>query len=232
MKKVFLYKIAIVLLVLLFFHCDAYAGREKIVQFVEKYGVKYIDDIFRYAGLMGLLAFMKAVSWSKMLFGGFLSIVGALYPSKKEHSKGEAHIEISKIKIFIRGSIKFALVIIGAILIIGSIIDGFKDKEKYYPLGYIGISYVKCDAGALIMQVSEGSPAYNAGIVPNDKIVKIDDIPINDKSLEEISNLMQGNIYSFVQLEILRDSIYCVYILERQKYSWKGLNHNIKLKRD
>lgn len=221
MKRILSYKTALIFIILLFFYCEAYAGREKIVQIAEKYGAKYIDDFFHYVGLMGLLAFMKAVSWSKMLFGGFLSIVGAFYPSKKERSEGEAHIEVSKFKIFIRGSIKFALVIVGAILIIGSIIDGYKDKEKYYPLGYIGVSYVKCDAGALIMRVGEGSSAYSAGIRPNDKIVKIDGIPIEDKSLEEISNFIQGKAHSYVQLEVLRDSVHYVYVLERKKYSWK-----------
>lgn len=65
-----------------------------------------------------------------MLFGGSLSIVGAFYPNPKSlRDTGETHIEVSKIKLYAKGTVKFMLITVGAILIIGSIVDGFNKKK-------------------------------------------------------------------------------------------------------
>lgn len=215
MKILYPYRIIFIITLLLF--CDdIYGGSRKVFQLIEKHGIKYIDYLFHYAGLMGLLAFMKAISWSKMLFGGFLSIVGAFYPNKKERSEGEAHIEVSKFKLFIKGSIKFTLVVVGAILIIGSVLDGFNGKDKHYPTGYIGISYTLRNGSIIITNVEKNMPADNAGIRSGDEIIKINGITVKGINRFKVSSLIKGKVNSTVVLETKRGNIFNSYELNRE----------------
>lgn len=207
------------MLILLVLSTDVFAGKEKVYSLLEKHGARYLDDLFRYLGLMGLLAFMKAVSWSKMLFGGFLSIVGAFYPnSKNQKDTGEAHIEVSKIKLYAKGTVKFMLIIVGAILIIGSVVDGFNKKNDYYPNGYIGIKlkYIPSDACLLITDVLDDSPAQESGLKSGDQIVRINNISVKGKSRIDIGNLIKGKANTSVSLEIVRDGKCKVYVLQRK----------------
>lgn len=182
MKILYPYRIIFIITLLLF--CDdIYGGSGKVFQLIEKHGIKYIDYLFHYAGLMGLLAFMKAISWSKMLLGGFLSIVGAFYPNKKERSEGEAHIEVSKFKLFIKGSIKFTLVIVGAILIIGSVVDGFKEKD------------------------SNDIPVGSVDIKHSNEIIKINDISVKKISEYEVQKIRGSKADSSVNFYLKKDSI-------------------------
>ena len=60
MKNV--YRIFFLLLFLIVCN-DAFAGREKVISTLGNYVGKHEDYLFEYVGLMGVLAFLKAVSW-------------------------------------------------------------------------------------------------------------------------------------------------------------------------
>lgn len=55
-------RIGILIVILWAASTDVFTGKEKVYSLLEKHGARYLDDLFRYLGLMGLLAFMKAVS--------------------------------------------------------------------------------------------------------------------------------------------------------------------------
>lgn len=135
MKKNLVYKILIATILLLI--CDqCFAGGiekllGKIFKPLEKNGGKHIEEAFRYFKLMGVLYYIKSISWSKMLIGSSISIIGALYPTQETSKDNTSSVQISKFKIYFKGSLKFALIIAGIIIIISAAIDGFKEKEKY-----------------------------------------------------------------------------------------------------
>lgn len=134
MRKNPVYKILIIIALLLV--CDqCFAGGiekllGKILKPLEKNGSKYIEEIFKYFKLMGVLYYIKSVSWSKILIGSSMSIIGALYPTQETNKDNTSSVQISKFKIYFKGSLKFALIIAGIIIIISAAIDGFKDKKE------------------------------------------------------------------------------------------------------
>jgi len=222
MKKKLLITIAIIA-VLILLSDECFAGpREKIVQKTLKFLSKYLDDLFRYLGLMGLLVFMKTISWSKMLMGSFLSIIGALYPVKKESNddKGEAKIEIPKFKLFIKGSLRFALVIAGVILIIGSIMSGVNGHKEYKSTtknGFIGIQYViDGNKNVIITKIMADSPAEEANLKVNDRILSVDDKMISEAKLESISELFKGEPGTFVRIKTQRNDSISTYYIKRK----------------
>ena len=183
---------------------------------------KYIEAIFRYFGLMSLLVFMKVFSWSKMLFGGFLSLVGACYPIEKnsEKDKGTAEIKKNNFSLIFKGSLKFVLVIAGAVLIVSSIFDGVQIAQEETEKGYIGIKFI-CDPmkGLTIANVIENTPAAEAGLLKDDKIIKVNNILVPKDINNDLALLMlKGKVGSIVILEINRNGLlYNISILRASK---------------
>ena len=60
--------------------------------------------------------------------------------------------------------------------------------------------------GALVTRVFSDSPAEGAGIVANDIIVSVDDKDVQGFSIQDIANLIKGEIGSFVKLGLLGKS--------------------------
>jgi hypothetical protein len=212
-----------IILVLIFFSIDCFAGgREIIAQKLAKFLGKYLDDLFRYLGLMGLLVFMKTISWSKMLTGSFLAIIGVFYPNKKQidEKEGEAKIEVPKFNIFIKGSLKFTLVIAGIILIVASVfngMDGYSAYKTSKSKGYIGIAYtVDKNNSIIITKVVENSPAAQANLRIDDKIVSINNLTINESNISNIAELLNGTIGSTVTIELKRKDSNFTRVIQRK----------------
>ena len=156
-----------------------------------------------------------------MLLGGALSLVGALYPSKKNQNDGELHIKLSKLKVFVRGSIRFALVMVGGILIIGAAFDGFQSEEKYYPKGYsdIGVSFQIHDKRVWINSIIDGGLTHQIGMKCGDEIVEVNNVSLQGKFLNEVEMLFQKRKVCNLQIVIERDGIRYSYILPKKEYS-------------
>lgn len=67
----------------------------------------------------------------------------------------------------------------------------------------------------IINSIIPNTPASSSGLMPNDQIVRIDNISIADKNLTEALNLIKGPSGSYVKLEILRDSKIYSYTIKR-----------------
>ena len=67
-------------------------------------------------------------------------------------------------------------------------------KLRYVSTQYGGIGATIFNKGkrVLISEVAEGFPAQKADIRPGDELLKINDIPLDDKSNEQVSQLMKG----------------------------------------
>ena len=72
--------------------------------------------------------------------------------------------------------------------------------------GGLGIEVGIRDGVMTVISPIEGTPAFKAGILPGDKIIKIDASPTGDMTLEEAIKLLRGPKGSKVTLTIQRES--------------------------
>ncbi len=73
--------------------------------------------------------------------------------------------------------------------------------------GGLGIVVSKKDDVIQIISPIDDTPAYRAGIQAGDKIIKINNKPVNDMSLEDAVTLMRGKPGSDIKITILRKNI-------------------------
>ncbi len=64
----------------------------------------------------------------------------------------------------------------------------------------IGISIQERDKLFIVTQVFDNSPAYDAGIIPGDVIVRVNDGVLGDKSIEDLNQLVIGDIGSSIEI--------------------------------
>ena len=102
---------------------------------------------------------------------------------------------------------------------IESMIKALKDDyaEVYSPEEYkamtediagefsgIGVTITAHKKGILILSVIENSPAYKAGIMENDYIIGVNGQSVTDMSVNEVRNLIVGQIGTEVKVKVLR----------------------------
>ena len=76
----------------------------------------------------------------------------------------------------------------------------FQTTGKY---GGIGTTMRKKGDSILVAEVYEFSPAYNAGLHPGDLVLKIDDKPVKQKGISDISVLLKGSPGTQITIEVL-----------------------------
>jgi carboxyl-terminal processing protease len=69
----------------------------------------------------------------------------------------------------------------------------------------IGIEVVPDDGALKVITPLDGSPAENAGVLPGDEIIEIDDQPIMDMKYSEAIDKMRGPAGSRVQIALIRE---------------------------
>lgn len=86
---------------------------------------------------------------------------------------------------------------------------GMEDLEGKMKGEYSGVGMIirkGANEPVTVELLIEGSPAFNAGIRPNDKILYIEDKSTYDIELEEASRLLKGKTGTKVKLKIYRES--------------------------
>lgn len=68
----------------------------------------------------------------------------------------------------------------------------------------VGITILEEAEGYRIMSVTEGGPAEEAGIQPEDLLIKADDTDLRDLDIEAVKSLVKGKEGSYVDLTVLR----------------------------
>ena len=90
----------------------------------------------------------------------------------------------------------------------------FMDEKAYKEMktetqgsfGGVGIRITMQDGSLTIITPMPDTPAYSAGILPEDKIIKIDEKSTENMSMDEAVKLMRGNPGTKVKLTIYRPS--------------------------
>ncbi len=93
----------------------------------------------------------------------------------------------------------------------------------------VGIQIVKDKESDSIIIVSpvEGTPAYEAGIKAQDKILSIDNVSTKGMDIENAVKLIRGQRGTKVKLEIFRDSKSFFKILSREKIEIKSVSSKV-----
>lgn len=90
-------------------------------------------------------------------------------------------------------------------------------NESEEHIGGIGIEVMREKSGLRVTNVSEGSPASEAGLKRGDLIIKVGSISLADKPADYGSNLIRGPVGTRVALTVLRDGTEHIISVERAK---------------
>ena len=95
--------------------------------------------------------------------------------------------------------------------------------------GGIGASIKKRNNKTLISELYENSPAEKSGLLPGDEIKTIDEIEVNNKTLEEIGSLLKGPAESIINLKINRSNQLLEKPVKREKIQIPAVNFYKKI---
>ena len=97
--------------------------------------------------------------------------------------------------------------------------------------GGIGSLIQKQGDYIVITEPYEGSPAHKAGLIPGDKIVKVNDRDAKGKSVSDVSAILKGEPGTKIQLKILREGKKDPQLIEiqREKVSIPNVAHSLML---
>jgi carboxyl-terminal processing protease len=95
--------------------------------------------------------------------------------------------------------------------------------------GGIGATIKKRNNKTIVSELYENSPASKNGLIPGDEIVSIDDILVEEKSLEEVGNLLKGPAASVLQIKIIRDKTESIKEVTREKIQIPAVNFSKKI---
>ena len=95
--------------------------------------------------------------------------------------------------------------------------------------GGIGATIKKRNNKTIVSELYENSPASKNGLIPGDEIVSIDDVLVEEKSLEEVGNLLKGPAASILQIKIIRDKTESIKEFVREKIQIPAVNFSKKI---
>ena len=95
--------------------------------------------------------------------------------------------------------------------------------------GGIGATIKKRNNKTIVSELYENSPASKNGLIPGDEIVSIDDVLVEEKSLEEVGNLLKGPAASILQIKIIRDKTESIKEVTREKIQIPAVNFSKKI---
>jgi carboxyl-terminal processing protease len=90
-------------------------------------------------------------------------------------------------------------------------------SDAYGEFGGLGIKVTIRDKILTVVSPLEGTPACKAGIMPGDKIIKIDDKSAKDFDLDDAVNALRGIPGTLVTLTVIRDSDQSIKDFEIQR---------------
>lgn len=95
-------------------------------------------------------------------------------------------------------------------------------------LSGIGIIIEKINGQTTIISPLTGSPAEKAGLKPNDIIVKVDNQDVTNKSISAVAQLIQGEVGTKVEIQVLRDGQTRNYTVQRATIDITTVESEIK----
>lgn len=91
-----------------------------------------------------------------------------------------------------------------------------KTENAYVGVG-ITIQAAENDAGFVVVAVSAGGPAEEAGFLPGDLLIRVEDEDVRGWTTEEVRNAVRGKEGTFVQMTVLRQGDHRTITVERRQ---------------
>jgi hypothetical protein len=118
--------------------------------------------LLQLVGLVGILGLVSYISWTKMVLGAVLTIIGALFPQgTSDVQSGQGTLKFAKASVVLKGSLRIGIVLGGIILLIGAVLDGYegyKEKNQQRALG--GIDRLSDRFRSNVAPLVEGSSTH------------------------------------------------------------------------
>lgn len=109
--------------------------------------------------------------------------------------------------------------------------EALKEDDKMSTGEYagVGIGYIydEKEENLKILDVFEGSPAYQKGIIKNDRIIEINNISLKNKNEDEILKLISGDIDTTINIKIKRNDEIIEKELTRKKVNVETVKSKI-----
>lgn len=93
-------------------------------------------------------------------------------------------------------------------------------KNSYVGVG-ITVQNREDETGIDVLTVTPGGPAYEAGILPGDVIVGVDDADVKKESVTELSDRIKGEEHTDVHITVLRDGQTLEFTVTRRRIDVK-----------
>ena len=103
---------------------------------------------------------------------------------------------------------------------------------------YVGVGITilqqEGNVGFLILDVTPGGPAEEAGLQAEDLIIQVADTDVREMTAEEVRDLVRGKVGTFVDMTVLRKGEVRTFSVERRKVktpvaTWEMLQHDVGL---
>lgn len=99
--------------------------------------------------------------------------------------------------------------------------DEYSDHVEREENAYVGVGITiqpqEDESGFLILMVTEGGPAQEAGIEANDLLIGVEDQDIRDMSMDEVRELIRGKEGTKVALTVMRKGEHMTLSVERRR---------------
>ena len=116
-----------------------------------------------------------------------------------------------------------------------SMYETYTDQMENVYVGVgITIQAQEDDSGFLILSVTNGGPAEEAGLMVGDLLIMVDDQDVRGMDTAEVRNLVRGEEGTFVNLTVLHQGDHITFKVERRKLetpvtAYEMLNNNVGL---
>ena len=91
----------------------------------------------------------------------------------------------------------------------------------------IGVNIMSIDGKIIIISVVEETPAYKNGIKAGDVILKVDNKEVSGKTINDVANLIRGEIGTNVNIELLRNKRKLSKTIKRDEIKIKNIKADI-----
>ncbi|MDO4438734.1 MAG: S41 family peptidase [Eubacteriales bacterium] len=111
--------------------------------------------------------------------------------------------------------------------------EAFKDEQKQSAGEYVGVGFTVQknpgeEGGILVVEVSEGTPAAEAGVLKDDIVIKVNDEDIREKDMSEVvDKMIIGEAGTSVKLTVLRGGEELELVCERRRIETKTVSYNM-----
>jgi len=116
--------------------------------------------------------------------------------------------------------------------------EEYAEYEEQMANAYVGVGITiqkpEGNMGLLILDVTEGGPAEEAGLLVDDLLIRVEDTDVRELNAEQVRDLVRGEEGTFVNMTVMRKGETMTFSVERRRVQtpvaeWEMLENGIGL---